>query len=62
MKTTELFIVIDEATLQTKINKKTKKVAKFKTKQDAEEWACQEVEMWKVVKIHFTHSFIEHKL
>jgi len=62
MKTTELFIVIDEATLQTRIDKKTKEVAKFKTKKDADEWACGEVEMWSVAKIHFTHPFIEHKL
>jgi len=62
MKTTKLFIVIDEATLQTRINEETNQVAKFKTEKEADEWASQRLEMWSVFKVHFNHKFIEHTI
>ena len=62
MKTTELFIVIDEATLQTRINEDTNEVAKFKTEKEADQWASERLEIWSVAKIHFNHKFINHKI
>ena len=60
-KETKLFIVIDEATLLTAKGKHNK-TAKFRTEKEADEWASHRVEVWSVVKIHFTHKFIEHIL
>ena len=62
MKKTELFIVIDEATLKTRIDEETNQVAKFRTEKEADEWAAERLEVWSVVKIHFTHKFIEHTI
>ena len=61
MKTTELFIVIDEATLLTAKGKQNK-TAKFRTEKEADEWASQRLEMWSVFKVHFNHKFIEHTI
>ena len=62
MKTTELFIVIDEATLKTRLDEETNEVAKFRTEKEADEWASQRLEMWSVFKVHFNHKFIEHTI
>jgi hypothetical protein len=60
MKTTKLFIVINEVTLKSSIDEETNEVAKFETEKQADEWASERLEMWSVAKIHFNHKFIHH--
>tara|TARA_R100000808_G_C2108547_1_gene123343 strand:- start:215 stop:412 length:198 start_codon:yes stop_codon:yes gene_type:complete len=61
LRTTELFIVIDEERLLT-AKGKGNKTAKFKTEHEANEWASGVLGLWSVVKIHFKHPWIEHKI
>tara|TARA_R100000781_G_scaffold105256_1_gene69066 strand:+ start:780 stop:977 length:198 start_codon:yes stop_codon:yes gene_type:complete len=61
LRTTELFIVIDEETLLT-AKGKGNKTAKFETEEQAWEWASERLNLWCVVKIHFKHEWIEHKI
>ena len=61
MKTTELFIVIDEATLLTAKGKQNK-TAKFQTEKEADTWASERLEMWSIAKIHFNHEFLHHTI
>ena len=60
LRTTKLFIVIDEEKLLTA--KKSNKTAKFDTEEQANEWASGRLNLWCVVKIHFKHEWIEHKI
>lgn len=60
LRTTKLFIVIDEEKLLTA--KKSNKTAKFETEEQANEWASGRLNLWCVVKIHFKHEWIEHKI
>ena len=60
MKTTELFIVIDETNLLTM--KDNQMVQKFSTYEEANDCAAYKLEVWSVVKIHFEHKFIQHKI
>tara|TARA_R100000329_G_scaffold822_1_gene1552 strand:+ start:2354 stop:2539 length:186 start_codon:yes stop_codon:yes gene_type:complete len=61
MKTTKLFIVIDEETLLT-AKGKGNKTAKFETEEQANEWASQRLEVWRVFKVHFQHEHIQHTI
>ena len=61
MKTTKLFIVIDEEKLLT-AKGKNKKTAKFETEEQANQWASQRLNLWCVVKIHFNDEWIQHKV
>ena len=61
MKTTELFIVINEETLLT-AKGKGNKTAKFKTEEQANEWASRRLEVWRVFKVHFQHEHIQHTI
>jgi hypothetical protein len=60
MKTTNLFIVINEESLNT-MKGKGGKTAKFKTEKDADEAASGRLNLWTVVKIHFKHEFKAHE-
>jgi len=59
MKNTDIFIVIDERTLNT-MKGFGGRTAKFKTKEQADDKAATKLELWSVVPIKFTHSFIHH--
>jgi len=61
MKTTNLYIVLNEETLNT-LKAKGGKTAKFKTEKEANEYASKKLELWVCVKIAFNHKFIHHEL
>jgi len=56
---TELYIVINEETLNT-LKGKGGKTAKFTTREQADSFASERLEMWSVSKIHFKHKWINH--
>ena len=56
---TELYIVINEETLNT-LKGKGGKTAKFTTREQADSFASERLEMWSVSKIHFKHKWITH--
>lgn len=56
---TELYIVINEETLNT-LKGKGGKTAKFTTREQADSFASERLEMWSVSKIHFKHKWIDH--
>ena len=61
MRETNLFIVLDEKSLNT-LKGKGNKTAKFKTEAEADMFASEKLEVWTVVKVHFRHRFINHEL
>ena len=61
MKETNLFIVLNEETLNT-LKGKGGKTAKFQTKEEADMFASEKLVAWTVVKLHFTHEFINHEV
>jgi hypothetical protein len=60
-KTTELWIVINEETLNT-MKGKGNKTAKFKTEQEADKIASGKLNLWCTKKIHFHHKWVQHKI
>ena len=56
---TELYIVINEETLNT-LKGKEGKTAKFTTREQADSFASERLEIWSVSKIHFKHKWINH--
>lgn len=56
---TELYIVINEETLNT-LKGKEGRTAKFTTREQADSFASERLEMWSVSKIHFKHKWINH--
>jgi len=61
MRTTKLFIVIDEYKLETSKHEDGT-IAKFETENQANDWACGRLEVWQVFKVHFQHEWIQHKI
>ena len=61
MKETNLFIVLNEETLNT-LKGKGGKTAKFQTKEEADMFASGKLVAWTVVKVNFTHEFINHEV
>ena len=59
MKTTDLFIVINDETLNT-MKGADGKTAKFKTEKEADDVAATKLESWSIARIAFTHRFIGH--
>ena len=59
MKHTDLFIVINERTLNT-MKGFGGKTAKFKSMEQADEKASEKLDLWSVVRIKFRHDFIQH--
>jgi hypothetical protein len=59
MKTTKLFVVLNEETLNT-MKGKGGKTAKFETEEEADRVASESLGLWIVVKVHFIHRFIHH--
>ena len=59
MKTTKLFVVLNEETLNT-MKGKGGKTAKFETEQEANNAAAKKLNMWCVVKVHFNHEWLNH--
>ena len=59
MKTTKLFIVLNEETLNT-MKGKGGKTAKFKTEKEADEAASEKLMMWTTVSVHFNHKWLNH--
>lgn len=62
MKTTKLFIVIDEEKLEVSKDVNNGKPLKFETEEQANDWASRNCEVWKVFKVHFKHEHIQHTL
>ena len=61
MVQTNLFIVINEETLNT-MKGKGGKTAKFKTYKEADKKASENLNMWSVVHINFHHEFLFHTI
>tara|TARA_R110000796_G_scaffold110458_1_gene221982 strand:- start:1330 stop:1518 length:189 start_codon:yes stop_codon:yes gene_type:complete len=61
MKETNLFIVLDEDSLNT-LKGKDNKTKKFQTEEEANMFAGGRLEVWTVVKVHFQHRFINHEV
>jgi hypothetical protein len=61
MRETNLFIVLDEESLNT-LKGKGNKTAKFHTEEEADMFAAGKSEVWTVVKVHFQHPFINHEV
>ena len=61
MKTTKLFVVLNEETLNT-MKGKGGKTAKFATEEEANMSAGGRLNMWTVVEVNFTHRFLHHKI
>ena len=61
MKTTKLWIVINEESLNT-AKGKNNKTAKFKTENEANKWAASRLELWDTKQIWFEHKFIQHNV
>lgn len=59
MKTTKLFVVLNEETLNT-MKGKGGKTAKFETEQEANECASHKLNMWRTVEVNFVHKFLHH--
>ena len=60
LKTTNLFILINDETLETM--KEDEKTMKFETESDADKYASSKIESWSTCHIHFLHKFINHTL
>ncbi len=56
---TRVFVVLNEETMQIE-TKLTGKPRMFRSKDKANEWASERLEMWEVIKSVFMHSFIHH--
>jgi hypothetical protein len=56
---THLFIVIDEDRLDTMKDEHDNTI-KFKTHDEAEEFASNKLGIWTVVEIHFSHPWLQH--
>tara|TARA_Y100001963_G_C6559648_1_gene343709 strand:+ start:23 stop:208 length:186 start_codon:yes stop_codon:yes gene_type:complete len=61
MRTTKLFIVIDEENLKVATGKYAKPL-KFETEEQANDWASNNCEVWRVFKVHFKHEWIQHTI
>lgn len=61
MKTTKLFVVLNEETLNT-MKGKFGKTAKFETEQEANNVASAKLNMWRVVRVHFNHEWLHHSV
>jgi|TARA_R110002020_G_scaffold382762_1_gene593450 hypothetical protein len=59
MKDTNIFIVINDRTLNT-MKGFGGRTAKFKTKEQADDKAATKLELWTVVPIKFSHPFVQH--
>lgn len=60
-RTTNLWIVINEETLEV-AKRKNGKPAKFATEKEADQWASERLNMWQTFHVHFLHPFISHTL
>lgn len=61
MRETNLFIVLDEHSLNT-LKGKDNKTKKFQTEREANMFAGGRLEVWTVVHVHFIHRFINHEV
>ena len=61
LRTTNLWIVLNEETLNT-MKAKGGKTAKFKTEEEANMAAGGKLNMWIAVNIHFNHKFLQHSV
>ena len=61
LRTTNLWIVLNEETLNT-MKGKGGKTAKFETEEEADNAASGKLNMWCVVKVHFIHEWLHHKV
>jgi len=59
MRNTNLWIVLNEETLNT-MKGKNNKTAKFSTKEEANEVASGKLNMWVVVHVNFNHKWLNH--
>ena len=61
MKTTNLWIIIDEETLET-VKDATGIVAKFETEEQADKYASSRLNIWMAFHINFKHEYLNHTL
>ena len=62
-KTTKLWVVLNEETLQIeRQNVGGKAPAKFNTEEQANNWASERLNMWVAVEIFFNHRWLNHQV
>jgi len=59
---TNLWIIVDEETLNTMKIPNGLETAKFATKEEANMAAAEILNVWVAVSIHFNHKFLQHKV
>ena len=60
MRNTNIFVILDEETLEVLKNKHGI-ARKFRSGKKANEFAAERLEMWAILHLHFNHKFIQHK-
>ncbi len=67
MRTTNLFLVLNEETMQVEMfntssrEEEPKMVPRmFATEKEANDWASHTLNMWDVVNSHFEHEWLQH--
>ena len=60
MKTTKVFLILNEQTMRIEVNE-FGKARMFETYRTADEWATGELNMFDIVKSHFTHDMLHHE-
>jgi hypothetical protein len=63
MRTTNLYIIINDETLQTVIRKNKEgrnEIATFHSEGEADTFASSRLDSWSVCHINFNHRFIHH--
>ncbi len=58
MRTTRVFIVLNEASLE--IAKQKGEVRRFITEAEADKWARKNLHLWIVIKVYFKDKHIQH--
>lgn len=61
MRNTNLYIIINEYDL-TALSDNEGNTLKFKTEEEANEYASHRLEMWQIFHAHFNHKFIHHTI
>ena len=59
MRTTIIFVILDEEKLE--IAQHEGEAARFKTAQEADFWAADRLNLWTIIKVHFTAHGIHHE-
>lgn len=62
---TNVWVVLDEVTLQLAIDKESNediKTRTFKSEEEANTWASETLNVWSCINLNFKHKFVHHKV